>query len=66
MTNNTPSGAKKRREYTELESCQTAKMFSTECNYYARVGAQVLYKQNDPYTIRVNLKYAGSSVLREI
>ena len=31
---------------------------------YTRVGAQVLYKQNDPYTIRVNLMYAGSSVLR--
>jgi len=28
------------------------------------VGTQVLYKQDDPYTIRVNLMYAGSSVLR--
>ena len=28
------------------------------------VGTQVLYKQNDPYTIRVDLMYAGSSVLR--
>jgi len=27
MTNNTPSGAKKYRESTELESCQTAKIF---------------------------------------
>ena len=29
-----------------------------------RVGAQVIYKENDPYTIRVNLMYAGSPVLR--
>ena len=30
----------------------------------SRVGTQVLYKQNDPYTIRVNLMYAGPPVLR--
>ena len=34
------------------------------CAYTGRVGAQVLYKQNDRYTIRANLMYAGSSVLR--
>ena len=40
-------------------------MIRREVNYtFVGVGTQVLYKQNDPNTIRVNLMYTGPPVLR--